>query len=250
MIEAVVIDLGHTLVDFALNQEALFAAHENACNLMVEHLLPVTPLTRAQIDEGMHCLERRIEESRLRQDLHELNLPAEFASCFTDPASAIPETLVDQVARLARRAVRAEMHLSPANAQALRDLRAAGFRLGLVSNISTPGDWTRELLDDLGVLEQLDVVVLSSEEGMGKPDPRIFHLALARLGLESRQAVFVGDRLREDIAGAQAVGMRAVLTRQFRREEPEPTLVNPDTIIDRLADLPAVVSVLRDMVGI
>jgi putative hydrolase of the HAD superfamily len=209
-----------------------------------EHLLTAAPLAPERVVEVTTRLQHRIEESRFRQDLHELDLSAEFASCFTDRQPALPESLVYQVAGLARRALRSETHLPPDNAQVLRNLRASGFRLGLVSNCAMGGDWTRDLLDDLGLLEQLDVAVLSSEEGVGKPDPRLYRTTMERLGTKSPQAVFVGDRLRDDIAGARAVGMLAVLTRQFRREEPEPSIAEPDVIIDRLTDLPAILCAL------
>jgi putative hydrolase of the HAD superfamily len=244
LIEAVIVDFGHTLVDFALNQEALLAAHEEACNLVSEYLLTEAALARERVLEITARIRQRIEESRLRQDLHELDLPAEFASCFSDRQPALPESLIHQVARLARRALRSETHLSPDNAQALRNLRASGLRLGLVSNCAMRGDWTRELLDDLGLLEQLDVVVLSSEERVGKPDPRLYRIATERFGTIPPRVLFVGDRLGDDIAGAKAVGMLAVLTRQFRRAEPEPRIAEPDVIIDRLADLPAVLCAL------
>jgi FMN phosphatase YigB (HAD superfamily) len=70
----------------------------------------------------------------------------------------------------------------------------------------------------LGLDRFLSATVFSSELGWRKPDARIFTAALQRLGVEAEEAVFVGDRLRDDIAGARAVGMRTVLTREFRDE--------------------------------
>jgi len=52
--------------------------------------------------------------------------------------------------------------------------------------------------------------------------------------------VFVGDRLVDDIAGAQAVGMRAVLTRQYRSEEPDS--IAPDAVIEHITELPGVLA--------
>jgi HAD superfamily hydrolase (TIGR01549 family) len=249
LIEAVIFDFGHTLVDFVLNQEVLFAAHEDACDLVSEYLLTEAPLAHERVLEVTTCIQQRIEESRFHQTLHELDLPAEFASYFTDRQPALRESMVFQVTGLARRALRSEIHLSPDNAQVLHNLRASNFRLGLVSNCAMGGDWTRDLLDDLGLLELLDVVVLSSEEEIGKPDPRLYRTAMERLDTESRQTIFVGDRLHDDIAGAQAVGMLAVLTRQFRREEPVPSIAEPDVIIDRLADLSGIVDARRAVMG-
>jgi len=59
-----------------------------------------------------------------------------------------------------------------------------------------------------------------------------------RVGAEPAAAVFVGDRLYDDVGGAQTAGMRAIQTVQFRREEePEP---RPDAVIEHLSDLPEV----------
>jgi len=75
----------------------------------------------------------------------------------------------------------------------------------------------------------------AGELGVRKPDPRIFREALLRLGTEPAETVFVGDRLYDDIGGAHAVGMRAVLTRQWRQEDdPE---FEPDAVIDDLGEL-------------
>jgi putative hydrolase of the HAD superfamily len=250
LIEAVVFDFGHTLVDFALKQELLFIAHKEACGLVAGSLLNEVSETRKRIDEAVSHLNRRIEIGRVRQDLHELDVTTMFMPPFHDLGLEISASLKQQVVCLGYRALRAETLLCPTNAQVVRDLHAAGIRLALVSNFGLPGHLTRELLDDLGLLDHLDLIVLSAEEGTRKPDPRIYQAALARLGIEAGRAVFVGDRIGDDVVGPRAVGMRAILTRQFRREESEPAIVKPDRIIDRLVDLPAVITTLREAVDI
>ena len=93
-------------------------------------------------------------------------------------------------------------------------------------------------LERVGMLGFFDATVFSSEIGIRKPDPRIFREALARIGTEPTETVFVGDRLFDDVTGAQGVGMRAVHTRQFRADV-DPTIV-PDVTIDRLSELPPI----------
>jgi putative hydrolase of the HAD superfamily len=89
----------------------------------------------------------------------------------------------------------------------------------------------------------LDASVFSSEAGWRKPDPRIFREAMNRLKAEPAETVFVGDRLYDDISGAQAVGMRAVQTRQFRQEaDPD---FHPDAVIDHISELPALLEAWR-----
>ena len=245
MIKAVVLDYGHTIVDFVLSEAGLLVAYEEARGLLAGYLATEAPSAALLVDGVSRRVGTRVEASYLRQDLQELDILTEFAQCFSDLGLRVPETLVRQVAYLEHRALSAEIHLQPENADALRALRADGFRLGLVSNITLLGEWVRESLHRLGLLDLFDAVVLSSEEGVRKPHPRMYQAVLDRLGSPGPAAIFVGDRLREDVAGPQALGMRAVLTHQFRQEEPGPDTATPDAVIDRLAALPAVARALR-----
>jgi epoxide hydrolase-like predicted phosphatase len=90
---------------------------------------------------------------------------------------------------------------------AVRDAHAAGIRTGLVSNSWSTSHYDRELLHQL-----FDAVVISAEVGMHKPQPEIYLLASERLDLAPSSCVFVDD-LRENCAGAEAVGMTAILHR-------------------------------------
>jgi putative hydrolase of the HAD superfamily len=66
------------------------------------------------------------------------------------------------------------------------------------------------LLEDLRIRPLLDAVILPSDAGAAKPDPRIFQLALRRIGVSPGDALFVGDDPEEDLAGARAAGLTAV----------------------------------------
>ena len=90
---------------------------------------------------------------------------------------------------------------------AVRRLRGAGVRTGLISNSWGTGIYEPRLLDEL-----FDAVVISGEVGLHKPQPEIFRLGAERLGVEPEACVFVDD-LRENVAGAEAVGMTAILHR-------------------------------------
>jgi putative hydrolase of the HAD superfamily len=96
----------------------------------------------------------------------------------------------------------------PGAEPALRLVRGAGLGAGVISNSN--GSVAR-ILASLGLDRYLDFVLDSAEVGVEKPDPRIFHLALERAGLEARQAVYVGDLYSVDVLGARGVGMPAIL---------------------------------------
>lgn len=91
---------------------------------------------------------------------------------------------------------------------ALQRLRAAGFRLAAVSNANGT---VRALFERLGFTPFFEAVLDSRVEGVEKPDPAIFHRALARLGEEAGAALHVGDFYNVDVAGARAAGIRPVL---------------------------------------
>lgn len=81
------------------------------------------------------------------------------------------------------------------------------YRTAILSNA---GDQDRKLFNDAYHLDRLvDLVIISAEEGMAKPDERLYHLALERLGVAPQEAVFVDD-LEENVAAALRVGMRAI----------------------------------------
>ena len=90
----------------------------------------------------------------------------------------------------------------------LRALRDGGIRLGLISNFE---DWLEGLLEALGLSAFFETRVISGLEGLEKPDPAIFHLALDRLGVDAAASAYVGDSPEFDMAPASALGMLPVL---------------------------------------
>jgi putative hydrolase of the HAD superfamily len=99
----------------------------------------------------------------------------------------------------------------------LRALRARGVRLVVVSNWDVS---LHERLDELGLAPLLDGAVASAELGAAKPDPAIFHHALAIAGVPAGRAWHAGDSPEADVAGARAAGLVPVLV--ARHGEPAP----------------------------
>jgi putative hydrolase of the HAD superfamily len=90
----------------------------------------------------------------------------------------------------------------------VRTLKAAGHRIGVVSNAE--GRVERDL-NGAGYAGLFETVVDSHVVGVEKPDPEIFRIALRRMGVDAETAVFLGDVPAVDVAGARAAGMSAVL---------------------------------------
>jgi putative hydrolase of the HAD superfamily len=113
---------------------------------------------------------------------------------------------------------------------ALRELRDRGLTLVIASNwdCSLP-EWLRPA----GILELVDGVVTSAEVGAAKPSPRVFERALVAAGVEPGEALHVGDKVDNDVEGATAAGVRAVLLQ--REGDPPPGVES----IRSLRELPA-----------
>ena len=115
------------------------------------------------------------------------------------------------------------------------------YVLGAISN--AVGPWPRIFLQLEGLEPFFKAIIISSEVGWRKPHKKPFELALSQMGLRPEEVVHVGDSPSEDVAGAKALGMRAVL---FLRPGSEPGAwdVEPDAIIRSLLELVELISLL------
>ena len=94
--------------------------------------------------------------------------------------------------------------------QTLKGLKQAGLKLGLLTNCSweVPTFWNRTSLAPL-----MDAAVFSFQVGCKKPDRRIYEITSKRLGVKSQECMFVGDGGNQELEGAKAAGMTAVMIR-------------------------------------
>lgn len=113
---------------------------------------------------------------------------------------------------------------------ALSELRGR-YRMSVISNANGT---VREKLRRVGLLEFFETVIDSHEEGIEKPDPRIFHAALKRTGAKVEQSLYIGDMYHIDVTGARAAGMEVVLL--------DPGNLHHDKPVRRIPDLRALAS--------
>ena len=85
------------------------------------------------------------------------------------------------------------------------------FKIGIIANQLLG---TEKRLHDFGILKYIDLVVASAEEGVAKPDLRIFEIALRRSGCLPENALMVGDRIDNDIIPAKKMGMHTIWVKQ------------------------------------
>ena len=101
--------------------------------------------------------------------------------------------------------------LFPGTEDMLSRLAGAGVYVGLIANTDWPGFTFERLLTGVGLRRYFRTLVISCDEGVAKPDPKIFRIALERSGMEGRRILYVGDSIECDIEGARGVGWDAAL---------------------------------------
>ena len=220
-VQAVFFDLDDTLCDsIGARPERARKALENFCRYHPEHdleeivarvLQPDPTLDREVRGLRRIFAELGLEESegaRAAYDIHSSYFTP--IHCF----EGVPETL-----------------------QAL----SQQFVLGVITNFE---EWyQRRKFEQLPIVGLISHFVVADMVGFEKPDPRIFAHALSLAGVAAREAVFVGDRLDVDIAGARGAGMRAVWFNHWGGSL-DGAPATPDAVIERFNELPEVLAAM------
>lgn len=196
MIKAVFFDLFHTLVDVA--------AAPGACGRYTADILGV---------------DRQAWSAACFGEQHDITRPTEHLETIRTLAHSIDPSI--PLARIQEAALERQVrfdhtlrHVEPEVVAVLGELRARGFKLGLISNAST-GEvraWGQSPLAPL-----FDRAIFSCRCGLRKPDPAIFHHALAELGVGARESLFVGDGGSDEHWGAGQAGLYPVLITRYLR---------------------------------
>lgn len=103
----------------------------------------------------------------------------------------------------------------PDTLNTLKKLKDTGFQVGLISNWN---DTARDVLQQTGIINILDHVVISSEVGIEKPDERIFLHAFQQAGVSPEDCLYVGDNYYDDVVGSAKVGMDSILINPYGRK--------------------------------
>ncbi len=222
-LDAVVFDAGKTLWDFKYRPEALFAEALSRQGVKVD---------QAKLSEAVRKAERRFDEefSGLNPKEQETPLWRRYDSFLAKELGVGMD--LDRFAKDCEDIFHRETYdvgnwtAYPDTMPTLDALRARGFKLGMISNAS---DLARKVLRNLDMERRFDFIVISSEVGVNKPSPDIFHLALRQAKVHPHRAVYVGDRLNIDVKGARRAGMQAIL---LDRED-----LYPDADAIRIRDL-------------
>lgn len=203
-ISVIVFDYGNTLIAFG---ESQMAASRQALGDTLEELYG-------------RCDRKRLKTVRDRQmtapyrnDYRENRLEELCREIIRDLYGTEPEN--DEIIKLVQ--VRYDVFLecvkvAPDVMHLLTALRQH-FRLALLSNYPC-GRMIRDSLDQNGLTDYFEAIVISGEVGFVKPHKKPFETLLGQLNVSPCECVFVGDNWRADIQGAKRMGMRAILTMQ------------------------------------
>jgi HAD superfamily hydrolase (TIGR01662 family) len=237
VLRAVLFDWGGTLMDDEWSDEIALEGHAAGLAALTRDGLPDAAAFTAYLQEHESELFPLAGEDEI-----------DISDVMTRSFAAQGADLRDDDVRLFLRAAQdvwSSYYALAASAHALLEsLRERGLKLALVSNTASPQWLLEPILERQGIAGRVDSIVLSSEVGKRKPHPAIFERALRDLGVDSRDALFVGDRVEADILGASRVGMKTVQAFWFRADE-GPDGVEPDyqafslmdvlNVVDRLA---------------
>lgn len=235
MLKAILFDLGDTVFGLDPLPADLDARVDEAlaaCGVRgVRGQTVLAEVRRLQAAEPLHA-EPKLEDlfaKALRS--HEVDAPGR----------------ADQLARVLHLADVERFHAPPRLRQTLVELASDGLRLGVVSNTTTPPVLIDGYLHALGVRTLFETCVYSVGIGRKKPSPEPFRAALREIDVGAGEALYIGDRPLQDIRGATSIGMKAVITHQFRREDPG--YAGAHAVINQLAEIVPLVRSLRSANG-
>jgi putative hydrolase of the HAD superfamily len=239
VLEAVLFDWGDTLMQFVYDEQLIGAGHRAGLAALERRSLPDVDRVTA------HFRERYEPLFWAPGTLEEIEYPGLVRQCLLDLGIEVGDDELDRFLEAEHAAWEPARVLASTTHGLLESLRARGLKLGLVSNAFDPGWLLHRDLAQLGLAERLDFSVFSSEVGLRKPHAAIFERALEALGVEPGSALFVGDRLYEDVRGAGELGMTTVQALWFRADE-HPEGGEPDFLAFTQMD---VLNVVRRLLG-
>jgi putative hydrolase of the HAD superfamily len=209
VLEAVLFDWGDTLMAWRWDEELLVAGHRAG----------LRAIGREEIDLTEHFRERYEPLVWAPGTVEELEYPGLVRQLLGDFDVEIGDDELDRFLEAEHAAWAPARNLGATSHALLESLRARRLKLGVVSNAFDPPRLLHGDLADAGIAERVDFAVFSSEVGKRKPHAEIFERALAALAVDAKAALFVGDRLYEDVRGAGEVGMTTVQALWFRADE-------------------------------
>jgi HAD superfamily hydrolase (TIGR01549 family) len=213
MLRAVLFDWGDTLMQFDFDPELVEAGHRAGIEALGRDGEPDT--------DGMtaHFREHYLPLFWVPGTLEEIEYPGLVRELLGHFGLDVTDEELERFLEAEHAAWEPSRKLGATTHALLEALRSRGLKLALVSNAFDPGWLLHRDLERMGIAERIDFAVFSSEFGKRKPHPAIFERALGAVGVVADNAMFVGDRLFEDVLGSNEVGMTTVQALWFHADE-------------------------------
>ncbi len=151
----------------------------------------------------------------------------------------VPSTHLTEAAKCYEAAVTSQATLIPAAKETVKQVRAQGYKIGLLSNTMFTGAAHMADLDRFGLTEYFDTMLFSADVNKWKPGAAPFLHVLEDLGVEPAAAVYVGDDPGSDVVGGQRAGMHTIHINSSQRFH-MPENIKPHAQIQDLVELPSI----------
>lgn len=250
MIKAAIFDLGNTLFDFLDFSVEAHSQRLGAAMLDIHRRLVAEGLVDAS--SSAPALARAVFadlmalEAVARAESTEYDVAAEIQRALARRFPAVDSSWIERIDAALFAVLRSEFAARPDAVDTLKALKAAGLKVGLLSNTQFRAELHAEDLREMGLAQWIDAMAFSVDVGVRKPRREIFDHALERLGVEAGEAVMVGDTLEADIAGAREAGLKTIA---IRTPDNAAALAAgdhvADAVVDRLSEIPGVLSEWR-----
>lgn len=243
MLRAVLFDMDDTLIDWS-TRERDWMTHTQACLRPIhehltasEHSVPALELMAQTYGEQARALWDTVCGPEWRCPKH-IDI---LGNTLRALQMNVDEMNLPELQRMYGWEVMPGVKVFQDTIEVLSTLRAQSIRIGLITNTDLPM-WIRDgELKSLELLDFIEVRLTAGDVGHLKPHPAPFRRALDLLGVTPDEAIFVGDRLHDDVAGAHAAGMRAVWVRRQTTLWPDVSNGHrppkPNATINQLRDL-------------
>jgi putative hydrolase of the HAD superfamily len=209
-VSAVVFDLWETLIDW--DREA-----------------------NAQLNEELAAIAGETFRERWSGSTAKYNGPIRVALA----EAGVRDEVMEDICTLRCDHLRKSLAPRPGAVDTLRTLRERGYKIGLITVCSEDVETLWPESEFAGLF---DAEVFSSSFGASKPDPRIYRECCAQLAVDPSDAVFVGDGANDELAGAQRVGMEAILIHREGEDPLWPEVLEWDG--PRVTSIPGVLEVI------
>jgi len=224
LIRAVTFDFGGTLATGKLDAEAY---REGLLNYLHSLGYGISKASLREAISGMLSTLERVQAKNL-----ELKFEEVYAGVLSKLGIPPREEFLDHVYQLYSENFHSE--IVPGAERTLEALHPK-YKLAVISNATS--DLCRRILKENGLNKLFQVIVVSRDLGIRKPDPQIFRYTLEKLQVKPDEAVHVGDSLEEDVLGAKRAGLRAIWIKGESKENAE----EADCVIHAITELPRII---------